>query len=203
MQFSNFTLPIKQITVIPFLVICLISYYFLFKEHHKKNELKFHEIYPLVINYLILCIISFLVLMFGVDRVLTGYVYNDEISEVIKEFITGFAIISIVIINFIFYIKKHRVDLVQEEREEEEKKTANIAEIIELVLLIAMIIAPTINIFRYINFIDKTEQLRQIGGGILFIVISIFLLFSLNPLDIRGKIKKLFNKKEAYEVNPI
>lgn len=197
MQFSNFTLPIKQITVIPFLVICLISYYFLFKEHHKKNELKFHEIYPLVINYLILCIISFLVLMFGVDRVLTGYVYNDEISEVIKEFITGFAIISIVIINFIFYIKKHRVDLVQEEREEEEKKTANIAEIIELVLLIAMIIAPTINIFRYINFIDKTEQLRQIGGGILFIVISIFLLFSLNPLDIRGKIKKLFNKKEA------
>lgn len=194
MAFSNFTLPISQITVIPFLVICLISYYFIFKEHHKKNEMKFHEIYPLVINYLILCIISFLVLIFGIDRVITGYVYNDEIYEVIQEFITGFAIISIVIINFIFYIKKHKQDLVQEEREEEEKKTTNIAEIIELVLLIAMFIIPIFNIFKYINFIDKTEQIRQIFGGVLFMVISVFLMFSLNPLDIKGKIKNLFKK---------
>lgn len=194
MQFSNFILPVNQFTSITFLAICLVSYYFLFKEHHKKNELKFHEIYPLVINYLILCIISFFVLVFGIDRVLTGYVYNDEISEIIKEFVTGFAIISVVIINFIFYIKKHRVDLVQEEREENDKKTTEIAEVIEFVLFLIMFIAPLINIFRYINFIDKEEQIRQTLFGILFMVVSAFLMFTMNPLDIKGKIRKLFKK---------
>lgn len=194
MEFSNFTLPINEFSIILFLAICLCSYYFIFKEHHKRNELKFHEIYPLVINYLILCIISFFVLLFGVDRVLTGYVYNDEISELMQELVTGFAIISIVIINFIFYIKRHKVDFIQEEREEQEAKDSKIAEIIELVILMIMFILPIFNIFKYINFIDKTEKIRQISSGILFMIVSGFLLFSLNPLDIKGNMKKIFKK---------
>ena len=194
MQFSNFNLPINQFFVIVFLAVCLISYYFIFRVHHKKNELKFFEIYPLVINYLILCIISFFVLLFGIDRVLTGYVYNDEIYEVLKEFITGFTIISVVIINFIFYIKKHTEDLIQEEREENEKQTSNIAEIIEFVLLILMFIVPIFNIFKYINYIDKTEQIRYICGGFLFMAITAFLMLKLNPLDIKGKICKILKK---------
>lgn len=196
MAFSNFVLPINEYTISIFFIVCLISYYFIFREHHKKNEMKLHEIYPLVINYLILCIISFLVLVFGIDRVLTGYVYNDEIYEVIKEFITGFSIISVVIINFIFYIKRHKKDLNKEEREENDKKTLEIAEIIEFILFLIMFIAPIVNIFRYINFADKTEQIRQIGGGILFMIVSAFLMFNMNPLDIKGKIKELFKKKD-------
>lgn len=194
MQFSNFNLPINQFFVIAFLAVCLVSYYFIFRAHHKKNKLKFFEIYPLVINYLILCIISFFVLVFGIDRVLTGYVYNDEIYEVMKEFITGFTIISVVIINFIFYIKKHTEDLIQEEREENEKQTSNIAEIIEFVLLILMFIVPIFNIFKYINYIDKTEQIRYICGGFLFMSITAFLMLKLNPLDIKGKICKILKK---------
>ena len=190
MDFSNFTLPINEFSIGLFLISCLCSYYFIFKEHHKRNELKFHEIYPLVINYLILCIISFFVLLFGIDRVITGYVYNDEISELIQEFITGFAIISIVIINFIFYIKRHKVDLVQEEREEQDVKDSKIAEVIELIIFSVMFFLPVFYIFRYINFMDKSERIISIVGGILFMIISGFLLFSMNPLDIRGKIFK-------------
>lgn len=194
MAFSNFTLPINQFSVILFLVVCLISYYFIFKEHHKKNQFKFHEIYPRVINYLILCIISFFVLLFGIDRVFTGYVYNDEIYEVIKEFVTGFAIISAVIINFIFYIKRNKVDLVQEVRDAQDEKDSKIAEIIEIVIFSLMFIVPLFNIFRYINYIDKLERTRQIVFGILFMIMSVFLLFSMNPLNIRGKIKNIFRK---------
>lgn len=200
MPFSNFTLPINEISISVFFIICLVSYYFLFKDHHKRNELKFHEIYPLVINYLILCIISFLVLAFGIDRVFTGYVYNDEIYEVIKEFVTGFAIISVVIINFIFYVKKHRVDLTnkeQEAREENDKRDLKIAEVIELVILSLMFILPIFNIFKYINYIDKAEQIRQTLGGLLFMAISLFLLISLNPLNIKEKFKKLIKPNES------
>lgn len=195
MQFSNFVLPINEITVILFLTVCICSYYFIFKEHHKKNELKFHEIYPRVINYLILCIISFFVLVFGIDTVFTGYVFNDEIYELIKELFTGFAIISIDIVNFIFYIKRNKVDLIQEEREAQDEKDSKTAEIIELILLIAMIILPIINIFRYLRFAEESEQLRQIVGGLLFIAIAVFLLFSLNPLNIRSLLKKDVSKK--------
>lgn len=194
MNFSNFSLPINEISVIIFLVICLISYYFIYKEHHKRNNLKFHEIFPRVITYLILCIISFFVLLYGIDIVFTGYVYNDEIYEIIKEFITGFAIISVVIINFIFQIKKNKADLIQEEREAQDAKDSKIAEIIEIVIFSLMFILPIFNIFRYINYIDKAEKIRQIVFGILFMVTSAFLLFTMNPLDIKGKIKKIFRK---------
>lgn len=194
MNFSNFTLPINEFSVIIFLVICLISYYFIYKEHHKRNKLKFHEIFPRVITYLILCIISFFVLLYGIDIVFTGYVYNDEIYEIIKEFITGFAIISVVIINFIFQIKKNKADLIQEEREAQDAKDSKIAEIIEIVIFSLMFILPIFNIFRYINYIDKAEKIRQIVFGILFMVTSAFLLFTMNPLDIKGKIKKIFRK---------
>lgn len=194
MNFSNFSLPINEISVIIFLVICLISYYFIYKEHHKRNNLKFHEIFPRVIAYLILCIISFFVLLYGIDVVFTGYVYNDEIYEIIKEFITGFAIISVVIINFIFQIKKNKADLIQEEREAQDAKDSKNAEIIEIVIFSLMFILPIFNIFRYINYIDKAEKIRQIVFGILFMITSAFLLFTMNPLDIKGKIKKIFRK---------
>lgn len=194
MAFSNFNLPINEVSVILFLVVCLISYYFIFKEHHKKNKLKFHEIYPRVINYIILCMVSVLVLLFGIDRVFTGYVYNDEIYEVIKEFVTGFAIISVVITNFIFYLKRNKVDLIQETRDAQDEKDSKIAEIIEIVIFSLMFIVPLFNIFRYINYIDKLERTRQIVFGILFMIMSVFLLFSMNPLNIRGKIKNIFRK---------
>ena len=199
MKFFNFNVPINEISIIAFLIICLVSYYLLFKEHHKNNKLKFSEIYPLVINYLVLCIVSFIVLLFGIDRVLIGYEYNEEIYEVIKEFITGFSIISVVIINFIFYVKSHKVNPEPEERKVQEDKTEKIAEIVELVFLLLMIIAPIFNIFRYINFVEKEELIKQSLLGLLFICVSVFLLFNLNPLDIKGKLKKMINKKENKE----
>ena len=166
MIFSNFTIPINEFSIILFFIVCFVSYFFIFKEHHKKNELKFHEIFPLIIHYLILCIISFFVLMFGIDRVLMGYVYNEEIYEVINEFITGFSIISVVIINFIFYIKKHKIDLIKEEREETVENTEKIAEIIEFIILILVFFIPIANIFKNINYWNKMDKIRNFLSGI-------------------------------------
>ena len=84
------------------LIIIGISYYLLFKEHHKRNEMTFSEIYPLVIEYLVMCIISGILLVVAINCIITGYTYTDEIKEVIKELAIGFSIIILVIIHFIY-----------------------------------------------------------------------------------------------------
>ena len=66
-----------------------LSYYLLFKEHHKRNEMKFSEIYPLFIEYAVMSVISILLLVFGMGSVINGYTNNDEIVEVIKELTVG------------------------------------------------------------------------------------------------------------------
>lgn len=195
-NFRNFTLPINEAIVLIFFAIIGITYYIFFSEHHKRNNMKFDEVYPLVINYYILSIISTFLLIFGIDTIFTGYVYNDEIIELIKEFIFGIVIISLVILNFIFYIKKHKVDLVQSEREIQEERTNRIAEWVELIIFLLMIIISVHNIYKYIIFIDKIEKYKQIVKSVFYILIAIFLTYNLNPLDIRNKIKSLFDKKE-------
>lgn len=172
----------------------VLSYYLLFKEHHKRNEMKFSEIYPLFIEYAVMFIISILLLVFGVSSVMNGYMNNDEIAEVIKELTVGLVTISLVIIHFIFWVKKHRVDLDVEVREIEEKNTSNIAEWIEIIVFILVIIASIFNIFKYIQFIDEAVKYKQLSISVLCIMASIILLRNLNPLNIKEKIRKIFKK---------
>ena len=186
----------NEVGIILGLIIIGLSYYLLFKEHHKRNEMTFSEIYPLVIEYVVMSIISVILLIIGVNCIITGYTYTDEIKEVIKELFLGFSIIILVILHFIFWVKKHRKDLDFTEREIEEKKTADIAEWIELIVFIAMIIAAIFNVIKYIQFIDITEKIRQIIGSILIIIASLILLYNLNPLQIKDKIKGKFKSKK-------
>lgn len=193
-NFRNFTIPVTEEIILIYLVFIGLLYYVLFAKHHKKNKLTFSEIYPLIINYLCVAIISTFVFLFGMDCVLTGYIYNDEISEVVKELFLGLTAISIVILNFIFYVKKHRVDFIESERKENEKRDNYIGEWVQILIFSLMILIPLFNIFKYINFIDKAQKYRQIFGSVLCIVSSIYLLYNLNPLDIKGKIKKIIYK---------
>ena len=186
----------SEVAIILGLIIIGVSYYLLFKEHHKRNEMTFSEVYPLVIEYIVMSIISIILLLVGLNCIVTGYTYTDEIKEVIKELIIGFATIILVILHFIFWVKKHRLDLEVSEREENEKRTADIAEWIELIVLIAMIIAAIFNIVKYIPFIDIAEKIKQIIGSILVIIASLVLLYNLNPLEIKDKIKEKFKSKK-------
>ena len=81
-------------------------------------------------------------------------------------------------------------------KKENEKKTSDIAEWIELIIFITMIIAAIFNIIKYIQFIDMTEKIKQIIGSILIIIASLILLYNLNPLEIKDKIKEKFKSKK-------
>lgn len=163
------------------------SYYILFKEHHKKNGMRFDEIYPLIIEYAVISIISIFLLIVGVQCIIEGCVNNDEIYEVIQEFTVGIVIISLTLIHFIFWIKTHRVDYEKSDRDEKEEKTTNIAEWIELIAFVLMIIGSVLNIIKYVQFIDETVKVQQIVISILCIIVSSFLLWKLNPLNIFKK----------------
>lgn len=184
----------KEVLIIFSIALIGLSYYLIFKEHHKKNEMTFAEIYPLVIEYFVISIISIIFLAIGLGCIARGCTDNDEIGEVIKEFGIGITILSLTILHFIFWIKTHKVDLEKSEREESETKTSNIAEWIELIAFILIIIASIVNIVKYVEFIDEIERYSQIGRSVLCIIASLILLYNINPLEIKDKIKGIFKK---------
>lgn len=183
-----------EVAVIAIIAIVSLSYYLIFKEHHKRNEMNFSDIYPLFIEYTVMSIISILLLVFGIGSVINGYTNNDEIVEVIKELTVGLVTISLVVLHFIFWIKKHLIDIDTEVKEAEEKHTSNIAEWIEIILFILVIIGSIFNIFKYIQFIDEAVKYKQLSISVLCIIASVILLRNLNPLNINQKIKNMFKK---------
>lgn len=183
-----------EVLILVGIFIMGLSYYFIFREHHKRNEMTFSEIYPIVIEYMVTCIMSVIFLAIGVSAIRQGYVNNDEVSEVIKELTTGIIIISLVIIHFVFWVKKHLQDIPKEVREVEAEKTNNIAEWIELIAFIGIIVISIFNIFKYMQFIDPSEKYKQIGYSVIYIFSSILVLYKLNPLQIKDKIRSKLKK---------
>ncbi|MBO5397847.1 MAG: hypothetical protein J6A36_02805 [Clostridia bacterium] len=186
----------NEVLIVVIIALIGISYYLLFKEHHKRNEMTFDEIYPLVIEYAVISVISILLMFVGVKAIINGYVNNDEIKEVIKELTIGIVTISLVILHFIFWVKKHLVDLSTEVREEEKNTTSRIAEWIEIIAFVLIIAGSIFNIFKYMQFIDEVEKYRQISISVLCIIASVILLNNLNPLNFKDKIKEKFKSKK-------
>ena len=151
----------------------------------------------LVINYYVLCIISIFAFAFGIDTILTAYIYTEERADVIINMILGIIIISVTITNFIFYIKRHLVDYVQSDRIENDKKNVKIGEILELIGFSIFIFTPIWRIPFFLEIKEyKQEFVKQIIISIFMMIASIFLIYELNPLDIKNKIKrKVFYKK--------
>ena len=186
----------NEVLIVVIIALIGISYYLLFKEHHKRNEMTFDEIYPLVIEYAVISVISILLMFVGVKAIINGYVNNDEVKEVIKELTIGLVTISLVILHFIFWVKKHLVDLSTEVREEEKNTTSRIAEWIEIIAFVLIIAGSIFNIFKYMQFIDEVEKYRQISISVLCIIASVILLNNLNPLNFKDKIKEKFKSKK-------
>lgn len=186
----------NEVLIVVIIALIGISYYLLFKEHHRRNEMTFDEIYPLVIEYAVISVISILLIFFGVKSIINGYVNNDEVKEVIKELTIGLVTISLVILHFIFWVKKHLVDLSTEVREEEKNTTSRIAEWIEIIAFVLIIAGSIFNIFKYMQFIDEVEKYRQISISVLCIIASVILLNNLNPLNFKDKIKEKFKSKK-------
>ena len=120
-NFEN--LKFNYITIIfgAYIIILGIIYYLIFHKHHKRNQVDFSELISLLTKYYSLSIISTLLIVFGIYCFSLAHEYSYDRTEVIMYMITGILIISLTIINYIFYIKRNLVDYNQTIREMNKK----------------------------------------------------------------------------------
>lgn len=190
-KFSTFTIAFGI-----YFIILGIIYYLIFHKHHKRNKVGFDELVTLVPKFYSLAIVSSLIIIFGILCIIDANSYREDRSVVISQVLFGIVIISACIINFIFYIKRNLKDFDQEIRAENRKRTMKIGEVLELIFLIIFMLMPLWKIPSFIEIFDnKKELIIEILKSFVFTIVSIILIYNLNPLDIKEKINKLEKKK--------
>jgi len=133
----------------------------------------------------------------GIFCIINANQYKDSRNDVIIGVFLGILIISITIISYVFYIKRSLKDLNQEQREIERKHVAKIGEILQLIFFIIFILMPIWRIPIFIELLDdKKELFIELIRSFGLCIAALILINSINPVDIKGKIKNLFSKKK-------
>lgn len=139
--------------------------------------------------------VSTIIILFGIYCIIDANSYKDERSEVITRVSLGIVIISATIINFIFYIKRNLKDFNPVIREENKKRTMQIGEILQLIIFSIFLFAPIINIPNFLGILsNKKELIIQILKSFAISISAFILLYNLNPLNIKNKMKKFLPK---------
>ena len=189
---------IKLITFIIGLlyVIALgVIYYLLFHKHHKRNKIDFSELITLVTRFYTRTTIAIILVVAGGYCIIVANDYRENRSEVVANIVFGIAIISATIINYIFYLRESLIDPNPEIREQNKKATIKIGEILELIIFSIFILMPIWCIPHFINLVPRRDELiKEVIIVFAISFSSLFLMYALNPMDIKGKFKKLDSK---------
>lgn len=179
-----------------YLIAIGVAYYFIFRKHHKKNKVELDELVSLVTKFYTLTMFSTLMIILGIACIINANSFKDTRRDVILWVLTGILFVTGTIINYIFYIKRSLKDFDEEERTTTRKKNLKIGEILELIFLIIFMLMPIWRIPAFIEVIDeRAELIKELIRAFVLSIASIVLLNSLNPLDIKGKIKNIFTNK--------
>lgn len=174
-----------------------VAYYFIFHKHHKKNKVELDELISLVTKFYVTTIITTIAIVVGISCIIGANTLKDTRSEMVMAILFGIIIITIAIINYVFYIKKSLKDLDQEIREKVRKATIKIGEILELIFFTIFILMPLWRIPAFIEVIDdKKELIKELVRAFGLCIAALILLNAINPVDIKGKLNNLFTKKD-------
>lgn len=192
-------LDINFITILfgIYMIAIGVAYYFIYHKHHKKNKIELDELISLVTKFFVTVIITTVAIVLGIACIIGANTFKDSRTELVFSIFFGIGIITIAIINLVFYIKRSLKDLDQEIREKERKATIKIGEILALIFFILFITMPLWRIPKFIEVIDdKKELIKELVRAFGLCIAALFLLNALNPVDIKGKVKNLFTKKD-------
>lgn len=192
-------LDINLVTILfgIYMVAIGIAYYFIFHKHHKKNKIEFDELISLVTKFYSLTMLSTVGIFIGIVCILNANTFKDTRADVVAAVLAGIIIITITIINYVFYIKRSLKDLNQGEREKVRKATLKIGEVLELIFFIIFILMPIWRIPVFIDvFNDKKQLVIELVRSFGLCIAALLLLNAINPVDIKGKIKSLFTKSK-------
>lgn len=144
--------------------------------------------------------LSTIIIALGIVSIIMANSYKEDITQVITMVSFGIAIISITIINYIFYIKKNLKDFNENIREENKKRTMKIGEIIELVFFIIFSLTPIWRIPKFIEIFDNRNLLIiEIIKSFILSISALILLFELNLLDFKGRLKHMKLSKKTHK----
>ncbi len=201
----NFSLPknlnfnVMTLILGIYLILIGIAYYLIFHKHHKRNKVELDELVSLVTKFYSLTMLSTIFICIGISCIAATATVKYERTEVILYIILGIAIISVTIINYIFYIKKALKDYNQEIREANKKRTIKIGEILELIFFILFMFMPLWQIPMFMKIEENKKLVIEVLKTFGISIVSTILLLSLNPVNIKGKISSIFKKNENKE----
>lgn len=179
-----------------YLVAIGIAYYFIFRKHHKKNKVQLDELFSLITRFYTLTILSNITIILGIGCILSANTVKYDRGQVMFCILAGILLISITIINYVFYIKRSLEDMDDTERIATRKKNIKVGEIIELIFFIIFILMPIWRIPKFIEVIDdKKELIIELARSFGLCIAALILINALNPIDIKGRLKKLFTNK--------
>lgn len=182
----------------------LISYWLIFRKHHKRNHVELFELVNLVTKYCVITTISLLLIIFGIDCIFKAHEFIETRSDVIAGVVLGILIISGTILYYIGYIKESLKDYDNEVREVNNKRTIKIGEILILICLIIVILLPVWRIPHYFDiFEDKEELITDLVKSFLLSFAAMFVLYNVNPLDFKSYLSKNFSVEKVDETKDI
>ncbi len=188
---------VGSIALLIYMIICIGSYYLIFNKHHKRNNLKDFEILKSFTNYFVTLSMTVVVMFIGIQFFKEASNNLDDRNTEITFLVWAILIITGAICNFIFFIKRNHKDLDPAIRISYEKRMMKTAEILEIICFGLFIFMPLwLKIPLKIAYTDGDKQLfvKYLVASIISPVISVFLLYQLNPLDIRTRVKSLLGK---------
>ena len=163
-DFKNLDFNILTIIFGVYLIAIGIAYYFIFRKHHKKNKVQFDELITLVTKFYTLTMLTTVGVIVGIACILYANTFKYDRSQVIAGVLLGIIIITVTIINYIFYIKRNLKDMDDSAREKVRKATIKIGEVIELIFFTIFILMPIWRIPKFIEVIsDKSSRYRVIS----------------------------------------
>ena len=187
--------PITFIIGLLYVIALGVIYYLLFHKHHKRNKIDFSELITLVTRFYTRTTIAIILVVAGGYCIIVANDYRENRSEVVANIVFGIAIISPTIINYIFYLRESLRDPNPEIREQNKKATIKIGEILELIIFSIFILMPIWCIPHFINLVPRRDELiKEVIIVFAISFSSLFLMYALNPMDIKGKFKKLDSK---------
>lgn len=187
-MFYNIKLDLTLIICFLTIPIFSILYFIIYRKYNKRNELSIQEIVKNLLKYVSYSFASTFILIIGIDYYLEGMYLLEAIYERYAYYTLGVIIISFDIFYYYRFIKKSLIDLVKSEVIKEEENTRIFAEHVILIFLGLFIIMPLINLPTFARLIgDKEELINKLIESFGCMVIGIFLLYTMNPLEIIHK----------------
>lgn len=182
--------------------VFVLLYFTIFRRYNSRNNIAWNDIIFDAIEFITNSVIHLLIFIIGLDYMIEGLHLLDAVYERYANFIVGVAIISVVIYHYISFIKRLLVDLDPEVIKKEKETNYKFGEYVLFIFLCLLLINPILSLPKFAMHIGfKDLLIKEVLMSLGCSIVAIFLLYHINPLNIRYVNKEeRDNKKEKNNV---